>query len=537
MAIDPSVLRDPNVNLQDLKLDVSTKRQLAVAWLTVEAGLCKRHFGYFSKYALHHVYDQPFHKSWFDLWDGNDSCTLIGPRGFRKSTMLTEDYVTWRLCREHNLSTMVISETETQAEDFVKLIKTQFEMNEELRLIFGNLVSQQLWQSGQFSIKRSTTRREPSCKAVGVAGAVVGKHYDIIILDDSVSEGNSRTAHLRQKFMSWYYKEVYPAMNLPGGEIKKVGTKYHPKDMYWWWISNEDKESFVVTPCWNFDEKTGRKESIWPALQSTEQLIRKKSIMPPLAWDSQFEGKCDAVEGGICGNEAIKWYRETPPGLVFYNGNDFAVSMEDDACEFSTCTVGVDKWNNVFVDASMHGKFSIGQQLDIIQQHCGKPWNVGWCGVETNGFQLIMPQLFPLFEVSVPIKKITHQLSKEDRFAQLRPLTQQGKLYFKDNPGNKALVEQMVSWYPGSEEADRVDALYNAIFVAFGDAEIGTFEELAVGNEDVRKGNVNTDYAKAILGGPIVTVLEEEDSVVTAAEVQLYNDRRRAEYRSFARMR
>ena len=532
-AIPPELLRDPHFKINTATLDTSTRRELGMAWLAVESQLGRRHFSYFSKYVLGHSYEKKFQKQWFDLWDGNDSCTLIGPRGFRKSTMLTEDYLTWRIVRNQNLSSIIISDTSTQAEMFVNLIKTHFENSEELRLIYGDYTSQQQWQSGVFTVRRNVDRREPTCKGVGVEGALVGAHYDIIILDDSVSETSSKTSHQRLKFDNWYYKVVFPALNLPGGEIKKQGTKYHPKDMYWRWITGEDKEAFLVTPCLAINPETGELESIWPELIGTKALLKKRASMPLIAWESQYMGKCDAVEGGICTTEQIKWYNETPHGLAFYNGSDFAVSLKEEACEFSTCTLGVDKQNNVYVEASMHGKFPVAQQLDIIQQHCGKPWNVQWAGVEANGFQLIMPQLFPMFQINVPIKEITHQIPKDDRNVQLRPFFQQGRIFFKDTPGNHDLVDQIVSWYPGSEEADRVDALYNAFFTAFKDVEIGDFESLSLDDPSFARGDVNADYARTIMSQELT--LDEPTNEDHEKNVRDFNAARRTEYRNLVR--
>ena len=70
----------------------------------------------------------------------------LAPRGFGKSTVGDVDYCITRILREPNIRIMIGSKTQTQAEAFLKEIRTHFEQNEDLIRIFGD------WKAGKGNV-------------------------------------------------------------------------------------------------------------------------------------------------------------------------------------------------------------------------------------------------------------------------------------------------------------------------------------------------------------------------------------------------
>lgn len=105
----------------------------------------------------------------------------LAPRGFGKSTVGDVDYCITRILREPNIRIMIGSKTQTQAEAFLKEIRTHFEQNEDLTRIFGDWKAGKgnVWNDREFTVNRRTIiKKEATVTALGASGAVISKHFD-----------------------------------------------------------------------------------------------------------------------------------------------------------------------------------------------------------------------------------------------------------------------------------------------------------------------------------------------------------------------
>jgi hypothetical protein len=172
-----------------------------------------------------------FQARWFQLQIDNRQTLVLAPRGHGKSTICTIAYSLWKLFDDRDTRILVVSNTADQAEALVGEIKTQLENNEKLWPFFGNCRGEP-WRADKFTLAgRTRICKEASVTAIGVEGAIISRHYEVIILDDVVDEENSRTLNARRKLKSWHAKVLLPCLQ-PGGEIHMLGTRYHPHDLY-----------------------------------------------------------------------------------------------------------------------------------------------------------------------------------------------------------------------------------------------------------------------------------------------------------------
>ena len=81
---------------------------------------------------------QDLHKSIISNIAGSKSTLDLAPRGFGKSTVGDVDYCITKILRDPNIRIMIGSKTQTQAEAFLKEVRTHFEQNTELLRIFGD---------------------------------------------------------------------------------------------------------------------------------------------------------------------------------------------------------------------------------------------------------------------------------------------------------------------------------------------------------------------------------------------------------------
>jgi hypothetical protein len=155
----------------------------------------------------------------------------LAPRGFGKSTIGDVDFCIVKILREPNIRIAIGSKTQQQAEAFVKEVRAHFDGNEDLIRLFGQMQGN-LWTDKQFTVStRTKILKEATLTAFGASGAVVSKHFDVLMPDDIVGFENARTETLRTKTKEWFYSSFLPTLE-PHGELHALGTRYHPLDLY-----------------------------------------------------------------------------------------------------------------------------------------------------------------------------------------------------------------------------------------------------------------------------------------------------------------
>ena len=177
---------------------------------------------------------QPLHASIIHNVSDNQASMDLAPRGHGKSTIGDVDFCITKVLRNPDIRIMLGSKTQTQASAFLKEIRTHFEQNVNLIRIFGDWKKSRdnVWNDKEFTVNRRTViKKEATVSALGASGAVVSKHFDIIIGDDLVGFENARTEAQRKVLKEWFYSSLYPTLE-PDGEIHILGTRYSPMDLY-----------------------------------------------------------------------------------------------------------------------------------------------------------------------------------------------------------------------------------------------------------------------------------------------------------------
>ncbi len=153
----------------------------------------------------------PFHARWMQFRLENRETLILAPRGHGKSTILTVAYGLWRVVENPDRRLLVVSATAVQAVAFLREMRTHVERNPIFKRAFGNLIGEK-WTEGEIVLKtRRRIAKEATVTALGVGGPIIGRHYDIILLDDVVDEDSARTEHMREKSWSGTEKSSCPA--------------------------------------------------------------------------------------------------------------------------------------------------------------------------------------------------------------------------------------------------------------------------------------------------------------------------------------
>lgn len=169
---------------------------------------------------------------------GRKSRVLINTPPFHsKSTIITVDYVVYRLCMDPSFRVILVSQASTLAENFLYAIKQRLTHPDylELQMAYapegGYKQTADSWKQNRIVVgadDRSGAEKDPSVQAIGMGGQIYGARADLVILDDTITGKNVRE---HEKQMSWIRREVSSRLE-SGGKLLVVGTRIDATDLY-----------------------------------------------------------------------------------------------------------------------------------------------------------------------------------------------------------------------------------------------------------------------------------------------------------------
>jgi len=162
------------------------------------------------------------------------------PPEHSKSTTITTNYVTYRVCQDPNIRIIIVSQTQEMAKRFLRAVKDRLaganQAYKKLQIDFGpeggfdaNSAS---WTADSIYVNsetRDSGEATPTVQALGMNGQIYGNRADLIILDDTVTGKN---AHEFAKQIDWIQREVINRLSYPGGTLLLVGTRLAPVELY-----------------------------------------------------------------------------------------------------------------------------------------------------------------------------------------------------------------------------------------------------------------------------------------------------------------
>ena len=231
------------------------------------------------------------HKTWVDLLEGREprfihpSMTyeqaatnriLINvPPEHAKSTVLTINYVTYRLAIDPNIRIIIVSKTQGMARKFLSAIKTRLSHPNwtKLQVSFGPnggyKADSPTWSADMIYLGagRDSGEKDPTVQALGFGSQIYGARADLIILDDVVMNAN---AHEWEKQIEWLQKEVITRLGRHG-KLLIVGTRVAPIDLYKMirdgdqWTGGKSPFTYMAMPSvLEFDEDPKNWKTLWP---------------------------------------------------------------------------------------------------------------------------------------------------------------------------------------------------------------------------------------------------------------------------------
>lgn len=208
-------------------------------------------------------------------------------RGSGKTTVRTIVRAIWRFLKDPNDRILLASRSSTNAVAMLSEIKAKAR-SERFVDVFGDVVGPR-WEEAAITVAgRTREAKEPTINTIGIDSAVASMHYDAILFDDLVDEENARTAHMRDKVRTFFYKTLLPTLE-PGGELSGSGTRYHHLDMNGHLSENEMAgERTIILPALGGNEEDGY-VSAWPERYPVAHLLALRKSMGTILFDCHSE--------------------------------------------------------------------------------------------------------------------------------------------------------------------------------------------------------------------------------------------------------
>ena len=289
------------------------------------------------------------HRDWIDLVEGRPprwlhpamtyepgaaNRVLINvPPEHAKSTVITINYVTYRLAINPNIRIILVSKTQGMARKFLSAIKTRLSHPNWIKLQTafgpngGYKADSPTWSADMIYLGsgRDSGEKDPTVQALGFGSQIYGARADLIILDDVVMNSN---AHEWEKQIEWLQKEVITRLGRHG-KLLIVGTRVSPVDLYKMirdgqqWTGGKSPFTYFAQPAvLEFDEKPKGWKTLWPYTDRPEgeqdeaneqglypkwdgpSLFTRRSEVAPSVWAMVYQQE-DVVEDAIFAPAAV----------------------------------------------------------------------------------------------------------------------------------------------------------------------------------------------------------------------------------------
>ncbi len=403
-----------------------------------------------------------FHQRWWDFVESSRQSLVLAPRGHGKSTIMTIAFSIYRVLCAPDVRILICSDTAAQAKAFLREIKHHLEKNTAIFKKWGPLRGVP-WTDEEICVAGRVSRaKEATVTAMGVMGPVISKHYDVIILDDVVDEEAAHSRHMREKLITWFYKELLPTLE-PEGKLHVIGTRYHHQDLYGRLI--QDGMPTLVDRA--IIKTARREEALWEDKFPLSLLKEKRDQAGPAIFNAQYQNDTTAMKGPIFRPEWIKT-RGRPWCKGKFQGVDLAIGTKDHNDYFAHVTVGEHE-HGLHVLSIYRARLSFEDQFKAVRNlfhrhHCPDS-PVMLVGIESNAYQEALAQRLRS-ETDLPVKSVTQTKDKIARAYRLQGMIETGRLSFPES-GAHRLIEELIE-FPDSDHDDLVDALEIAVQMAVG---------------------------------------------------------------------
>lgn len=425
---------------------------------------------HFNKYILgcKEMEEQPHRELCDFLYGGKDAKLIMLPRGSFKSTVVTVGFTLNNIVLDGNIRVLIASEKLSNAQKFLSEIKGHMEGNEYFRTLYGKLDEKKkdvTWNDSEIIVStRTKNMKEPTISTAGIDVTKVGMHYDLIIVDDPVSQNNVGNKDQIDKVLEWW--KLLLSLLEPNGRMIVIGTRWDYGDLYGT-LQEEpycQMFDFLIRGAEEVNEK-GEVVYYFPTRLNEKFLLRQKQIQGTYIYSCQYLNQPVSKE-----NQEFKedWFKEyLPNDLKGVELNKFlccdpAISMEKQADSTVFMVGGVDEKHNLYILLVDKGKYTPNQICDKFLDYA-KRYDTCDNGLETVAFQKSLRYILNdkmrekgEFIKITELKSHTRD-SKEMRIRALQPRYEMGTIFHKSGDPMTEELKYELLHFPKGKHDDIID--------------------------------------------------------------------------------
>ncbi len=223
-------------------------------------------------------------------WIEGPSTRKLGlvPRDHLKTSVWTIADTVRLIAANPNIRLLIANETATNASHFLRRIQAVFERATLFRWLFPELIpdiGKTKWSESEMLVPRTKDYPEATVEVMGVGGAVVSRHYNMIKLDDLVGKEASESVDVMKKTIDWYlYCESL--LEKPIDPIQTYGTRWTHRDLYAW-IMEHERDIDI------FHRKAVAKDgtTLWSERFPLNELLRIKHKIGNFKFSCQYQNE------------------------------------------------------------------------------------------------------------------------------------------------------------------------------------------------------------------------------------------------------
>ncbi len=328
------------------------------------------------------IHNAPHHLEWHELLDKHPLVSLSAPIEHGKTYQLGLGRVLFEIGKDPTLRIALISNTITQAQKLLVVIRQQIETNPRLHEVFPHLKRSTrpgaMWHSTALTVERETLSRDPSIQALGHESKILGSRLDLIIGDDILDFANTRTQEQIEKIIGWFESTVYSRLT-ENGRCWLIGTPWTPTDMLATMGARTGWVRKIYSAVLNFTDPPEHWVQLWPEQWPMPRLIQRyrsttaidfgRSFLCQVRTDqsSRFQQAwIDAALAAGRGRNLVTRAPIAPSGNPYpcFTGVDLAVGKSEKSDLSSIFTIGLEGNRKVVLDVQA-GRW---QAPDILQR-------------------------------------------------------------------------------------------------------------------------------------------------------------------------
>jgi phage terminase large subunit-like protein len=330
----------------------------------------------------------------------------------------------------------IFSHTRPIAKGFLRQIKREFETNKLLMELFPEI----LWDNPHkdapkwseddgLILKRKNNPKESTIEAWGlVEGQPTGKHFNVLLYDDVVTQGSVNTPEMMAKTLQAWEMSI----NLGSRNVRRrhIGTRYHFNDAYREIMARGAAKERIYPGTID-----GRPEGE-PVFKSREQIAELRQIMGPYTFSTQILQNPLADETQGFKKDWLRWHGGSDgDGQNIYIIVDPASEKKKTSDFTSFWVIGLGADENYYILDAVRDRLNLEQRGDVLFQLHRKwrPQNVGY---EKYGMQADIEHFKYRMRKSnyhFGIQELGGHVAKNDRIKALIPLFAAGRMYFPDS--------------------------------------------------------------------------------------------------------